>query len=175
MDNDIENPNNTFLDNLKPPTSTIWNQKYFKLLILSNIISVPSLFIFMISGQSLLDGKGGYITFPIMLISGFLLMIFGNIFAISTIYTFLKTIKKKSFIPHAHNIFSRYIIAASLVSTIYLFLVYKIFDLYLYLKTNNLEMINFVPFLLINIAGFIHIAILNAKYKKSLQPPNDML
>ena len=37
MDNDIENPNNTFLDNLKPPTSTIWNQKYFKLLILSNI------------------------------------------------------------------------------------------------------------------------------------------
>lgn len=171
MDNNTINPNDTHLDNPNPPIPTIWNQRYFKLLIASNVISMPSLFIFMTSGQLLLDGKGGYIVLPIMLISGFLTMIFGNIFPISTIYTFFKTIKKKDFISHAHNIFCRYIIAACLISAIYLFLVYKVFNLYLYLKTNNLEIVNFIPFISINIAGFIHITILDNRYKKSSTKP----
>ena len=175
MDNNI-NPNDIYPDNPVPSIPTIWDQKYFKVLIMSNIISVLSLFIFMASGQLLLSGQDGYIAFPLILVSGFLTMIFGNVFAISTIYTFIKTIKKKDPVSRAHNIYSKYILVACLVSGIYLFMVYRVFNLYLYLETNSLEMINFIPFILINIAGLTHLIILNNKYRNHQQsPPSSML
>lgn len=173
--NNNTNSNDIYPDSTAPSTPTIWGQKYFKLLLISNIISILSLFIFMTSGQLLLSGQGGYITLSLILISGFLVMIFGNIFAISTIYTFIKTIKKKDPISHTHNIYSRYIMVACLVSGIYLFIVYKVLNLYLYLKTNNLEIVNFIPFISINIAGFIHITILDNRYKNHQQSPPDIM
>ncbi len=50
-----------------------------------------------------------------------------------------------------------------LISAVYLFLIYKVFDLYS--KVDNLEFLSMLPFIFINIAGFIHLAILNNKYK----------
>lgn len=164
MNNNTNPKNNHTL-----PKSVIWNQKYFKFLIISNLIFMPSLIIFVISGPLLLSGNGGYLALAMLIISTFSVMISCPILTVSTIYTFFKTIKRKDFLSHAHNIFSRYILAASLVSIIYLFLVYRIFNLYNYLETNSLEMINTIPFILINTAGFIHLTILNNKYKNQQQ------
>lgn len=166
MDNNTFTNGNKDLDNSKSSAPTIWNQKYFKFLVISEITFILSLIIFMTLGTLLLDGHGGNITFIVMFISCATMTISGITAPISTLYTFFKTIKKKDPMSHAHNIFSRYILVAYLVSAIYLFLIYKAFDLYLYLNTNNLEFLNYLPFLLINIAGFIHLIILNNKYIK---------
>ena len=154
---------NTSTNSPHPSTPTIWSQKYFKFLVISEIIFMLSLILFMALGTLLLAGHGGNITLIIMFISCAIMTISGVAAPISTLYTFFKTIKKKDYISHAHNTFSRYIIAAYLVSAVYLFLVYKVFDLYLFLSTNNLEFLSYLPFVLINIAGFIHLAILTNK------------
>ena len=163
MDNDTFTENNANLDSLSPSVLTIWSQTHFKFLALSEIAFIISLILWMASGTLLLAGYGDNIMLLVIFFSCAIVIFSGIATLISALYIFFKTIKRKDPISYTHNIFSRYTIMAYLISAVYLFLIYKVFDLYS--KVDNLEFLSMLPFIFVNIAGFIHLAILNNKYK----------
>lgn len=136
------------------------NQKYPKILIVSDII-------FMLSALTLATiwnapiGKSLGAYFIILLFAG----ISGVATIISALYTFFKTIKKKDSSLHSFNIFSRYIILSFIVSAILLFVANNVTRYVDYLDSGTINVLSILSFLLLNITGFIHLAILTNNFK----------
>ena len=157
------------MDNYEPTPFIIKISKPFRFLLESDFILIVSMITFVSLGV-INPYHLPSILFIIFLLSGTLFMFSSITTAIAALYIFFKTIKKKGPTLHAYNVFSRYILIAALANFLFILISYSIAHFANYKFTNTYNNFMYTAaatiFSIINISGFIHLALLYRKYAK---------